>query len=265
MRFILIAACLACATLQASVLPTVHLEAKALQTFQEYVSRFEREVAIPFAQSGQLRIDGGCCAGNREFEAGRPVLEARENADIGGASIHHYSAMMHIAGAGIADVRHIMQDYANYPKYFKGDVVKAVAALNRDSTPADEHYTSRISLTESTVWMGVAYDCVYDTHYRRLDPKHWQSISTAASIKEWREPKDAGKGMYPEGDDHGFMWRTNTYWFVRENNGGVDIQLESMTLSRPVPAGFGWWGNRRTRDAVDKMMLDMKTAVETSH
>jgi hypothetical protein len=36
-----------------------------------------------------------------------------------------------------------------------------------------------------------------------------------------------------------------------------------MTLSRPVPAGFGWWGARRTHDAVEKMLRDMKAAVES--
>jgi hypothetical protein len=265
MKWPAISACLACAALQASVLPTVHLESKALQAFQNYVARFDKEVAIPFAQAGKLRIDDTCCKGNRDFESGKPILEPRENADIGGASIHHYSAMMHIPGATIEGVRHIMQDYPNYPKYFKGDAVKASGTLNPDSTPADEHFTAHVSIAESTAWMGVAYDCVYDTHYRRLDPKRWQSISTADSIKEWRDPRDAGKGTFPEGDDHGFMWRTATYWFVRENNGGVDIQLESMTLSRPVPAGFGWWGARRTRDTVDKMMRDMKAAVEALH
>lgn len=253
---------LTCATLQASVLPTVHLEAKAVQAFQAYVARFEKEVAAPFAQSGQLRIDGSCCTGNPFFDSGQPILEPRENKDIGGgASIHHYSAMMHLPKVSIADARRVMQDYPNYPKYFAGDVTKASATMERDSTPADEHYISHLTLAESTAWMSVAYDSVYDTHYRRFSPKHWQSVSTALSFKEWRDPKDASKGTYPEGEDHGFLWRTHTYWFVRENNGGVDIQLESMTLSRQVPTGFGWWGNRRTRDAVEKMMRDMKAAV----
>lgn len=259
------AVCFTCAILQASVLPTVQLNKKAVQAFQDYVTHFEDQVAHPFAQSGNMRIDSGCCSGKREFESGKPILEPRENADIGAASIHHYSAMMHLNRATVEDVRHIMQDYPNYPKYFKGDVGKASATLEHDSSPVDEHYISRVTLAETTAWMGVAYDCVYDTHYKRLDPKHWQSISTAASIKEWRDPKDAGKGTYPEGEDHGFLWRTNTYWFVRENKGGVDIQLESMTLSRPIPTGFGWWGTRRTRDAVDKMMRDMKAAVESLH
>ena len=144
-------------------------------------------------------------------------------------------------------------------------MAKGSGTVNPDTTPADEHYTSYISLTQSTIGVTVSYDCVYDTHYRLLDPHHWESQSSAVSIKEWRDPKDVSRGFYPEGDDHGFLWRTNTFWFVRENNGGVDVELDSMSLSRPIPTGFAWWGSRRTREAVDKMLRDMKAAVEALH
>jgi hypothetical protein len=255
-----------CAPLHASILPTFHLDPGALQTFETYVAQFERNVAMPYAESGKMWIDGDtCCAHNGAFANGKPVVEPRESTDIAGGSIHHYSGVIRIAGGTIADVRHIMQDYANYPKYFKPDVGKGTGTMNPDSTPADEHYTSYISLIQSTLWIGVSYDCVYDTHYRLFDPHHWASLSAAASIKEWHDSKDISKGYYPEGDDHGFLWRTNTFWFVRENNGGVDVELDSMTLSRPAPTGFGWWASKRTRDAVDKMLRDMKAAVEALH
>lgn len=265
MRLFRVAACLAAfgAAVCASILPTFHLEPATLQTFQTYVAQFERDVAAPYIQSGKMWIDAD--SHNRAFATGKTVIEPRENTDIAGGSIHHYSGAIHVAGGTIADVRHIMQDYTNYPKYFKGDVAKGSATVNPDTTPADEHYTSYISLTQSTIGVTVSYDCVYDTHYRLLDPHHWESQSSAVSIKEWLDPKDVSRGFYPDGDNHGFLWRTNTFWFVRENNGGIDVQLDSMSLSRPIPTGFAWWGSRRTREAVDKMLRDMKAAVEALH
>jgi hypothetical protein len=265
MRFFPVAACLAafCATLCASILPTFHMDPATLQTFRNYVSQFERNVAAPYVQSGKMWIDAD--SHNRAFAGGKAVVEPRENTDIAGGSIHHFSGVIHVAGGTIADVRHIMQDYTNYPTYFKGDVARGGGTVEPDSTPADEHYTSHITLTQSTLAVTVTYDCVYDTHYRLLDPHHWTSQSAALSIREWQNPKDASRGYYPEGDDHGFLWRTNTFWFIRENNGGIDVQLDSMSLSRPIPTGFAWFGSRRTREAVDKMLRDMKAAVEALH
>src|ERR1019366_1948242 len=271
MRLFLSATCLVCvalcAPLHASILSVLHLEPRTVQVFDTYVAQFQKNVAASFEQSGRMWIDGGgaCCKANGPFGAGKPVVEARENTDIDGGSIHHFSGIIHIQGGAIADVRRIMEDYPNYPKYFKPDVAKGSATLNPDTTPADEHFTSHITIGESTLWMGVAYDCIYDTHYRMLDPHRWESVSHASSIKEWRDPKDSRQGYLPEGDDHGFLWRTHTFWFVREVNGGVDVELDSMTLSRPIPTGFAWWGSKRTHDAVDKMLRDMKTAVESLH
>jgi hypothetical protein len=271
MRFPLVATCALCvaltAPLKAGILSTLHLEPKTVAVFDRYVAQFEANVKTAFEQSGRMWIDGGgsCCMRGGTFGSGKPVVEARENTEIQGGSIHHFSGTIHVDGASIADVRRIMQDYANYPRYFKPDIAKGSGTLEAGSTPADEHFLSKLMIVESTLWMGVAYDSTYDTHYRQLDPHRWESISTAESIKEFRDPKDPGKGYFPEGDDHGFLWRTNTYWFVREVNGGIDLELDSMTLSRPVPAGFGWWGTKRTHDAVEKMVHDMKVAVDALH
>ena len=36
------------------------------------------------------------------------------------------------------------------------------------------------------------------------------------------------------------MWRLNTYWRYEERDGGLYIQIESVTLSRSIPVGLGW-------------------------
>jgi hypothetical protein len=42
------------------------------------------------------------------------------------------------------------------------------------------------------------------------------------------------------GEEHGFLWRMNTYWSYEERDGGLCIQIESVTLSRSIPIGLGW-------------------------
>ena len=38
------------------------------------------------------------------------------------------------------------------------------------------------------------------------------------------------------GSDHGFLWRLHSYWRYEEIDGGVLVELESLTLSRDVPS-----------------------------
>jgi hypothetical protein len=248
--------------MQASMLPLQHLEASTLAQFQDYAAKFEQRVSAAFLASGKLWIDDEKSSRRKDFDAGKPLLEARENSDIHNGSIHHYSGTIRVAGAKIDQVRRVMLDYSNYPNYYKPDVVRGSGVLQPDSSADDEHFKTHLLLTESTLWIDVAYDALYDNHYRRIDANRWFSRSTTLSIKELLDAKKLDGGAYQEGEDHGFFWRTNNYWFVRERDGGLDLQLDSMTLSRTTPVGFGWWGNRRTKDAVDKMLRDTKAAIE---
>jgi hypothetical protein len=253
-----------CISLEAGLLPAFPLEAGPLKYFENYVAQYEKDVYAAYAESGKLWID--TVPQNGAYTAGKPVLQARENKEIGNSgSLHHFTGAMRIPGATIADIRHIMEDYPNYPKYFKPDVGKGSGEVHPDSKPEDEHYTAHLSLIQQTLWIAVSFDCVYDTHYRYNDPHHWSSSSSTVSIKEWRDPKDVSRGYYPEGEDHGFLWRANTFWYARDTPGGIDVQVDSLSLSRPVPAGFAWWGTKRTKDAVDKMLKDMKAAIAELH
>jgi len=253
-----------CVILHASILPTAHLDSTTLKAFDDYIAEFEKNDPAQFEASGKLWIDNECCGKHNSFESGKPVVEPRKNEDIANGSIHHFSGVIHVNGGTIEAVRRVMEDYPNYPRYFKPDLGSASGTKQPDSTPEDEHYRNRLMLVQTTMWMNVSFDTLYDTHYRRLGKDRWMARSTALSIKELRDPKNPAAGAYPEGDDHGFLWRTNTYWFARERKGGLDLEANSISLSRPNVSGFAWWGTRRTRDAVDKMLRDTKAAVEST-
>ena len=253
------------AVLHASILPTLHLDPAAVKAFQDYVAEFEKGDPAAFASAGKLWIDDLTGSKRNVWVSGKAAVEARENENVASGSIHHFSGSIRVLGAHIEQWRKVMQDYPDYPRMFAPDVVGASATVEPDSTASDQHYHSRLTLNQSTLWIAVAYDSLYDTHYREIDSRRWTSKSSSISIKELRDAKNPQAGVYPEGDDHGFLWRTNTYWFARERDGGLDLQVDSMTLSRPIPTGAAWWGSKRTRDAVEKMLTDTKTAIQSLH
>jgi hypothetical protein len=258
-----VSALLCCATLHASILPTLHLDNATLKAFEDYVAQFEKNDYALFSAGGKLWIDQASSAKRRAFEAGKPVVEDRESKDIANGSIHHFTGVIRLQGGTIDAVRKVMQDYPNYPHYFVPDVASATGERMPDSTPTDEHFHSNLLLVQTTLWINVSYQTLYDTHFLRLDANRWISRSTSLSVKELLDPANPNGGTYPEGNDHGFLWKTNTYWFVRERNGGLDVEANSITISRPVPTGFGWWGVKRTHDAVEKMLRDTKAAIQS--
>jgi hypothetical protein len=248
-----------CAGLHASIIPVLHLDGGTVKAFDDYVAAFEKSDFAPFASAGKLWIDSQSKAA---FDSGRTVLEPRRNDDAANGSIHHFTGTIRVPGGTIEELARVMQDYPNYPRYFPPDVVTGRGEHLPDSTPADEHFHTSLTLAEATLWIRVGFHTQYDTHYFRYDTNRWASRSKSTSIRELTDPANPNvSGTYPEGEDHGFLWRTDTYWFARLRDGGVDIEANSITLSRPSPPGFGWYGTKRTKDAVDKMLRDVKTAM----
>jgi hypothetical protein len=108
--------------------------------------------------------------------------------------------------------------------------VLAVRVLNRGTDSLDLF----IRMTRTKI-VTVTYDTEHHVEYRRHGPLRASSRSVATRITEL---DDEGRGKIP-GEDRGFLWRMNAYWRYEQVRGGVVVDLESLTLSRGIPLGFG--------------------------
>ena len=86
----------------------------------------------------------------------------------------------------------------------------------------------------------VVMDTTYDIVYGRLDAQHGYSISRSTQISEIDSPGTAGEHALSPSQAHGFLWRLNTYWSYEERDGGLYLQIESVSLTRSIPLGLGW-------------------------
>ena len=69
----------------------------------------------------------------------------------------------------------------------------------------------------------------------------------------------------PPGQDHGFLWRLQTYWTLEETPRGLWMEVRSVSLTRDVPAGLGWVVKPLVRDmpreSLEAVMEATKKAV----
>jgi putative flippase GtrA len=79
-----------------------------------------------------------------------------------------------------------------------------------------------LRLVRKTV-VTMTYDTEHEMTFCRRTPALLTARSVATSIRE------------AEGGDRGFLWRMNSYWRYRRVDGGVLVEVESLTLSRRVP------------------------------
>jgi hypothetical protein len=86
----------------------------------------------------------------------------------------------------------------------------------------------------------VTYDTWHEVRYERLGTDRAASRSVATRIVELEHAGASSEREKPAGEDHGFMWRLNSYWRYEQVKGGVIAECESLTLSREAPSGVGF-------------------------
>jgi putative flippase GtrA len=82
----------------------------------------------------------------------------------------------------------------------------------------------------------VVYNTEHMVRYHRYGTAMASSSSIATKIAEVERVKPGIEQELPEGRDHGYLWRMNSYWRYQAVNGGVIVECESITLSRSIPS-----------------------------
>ena len=150
--------------------------------------------------------------------------------DLNGAMLHHWRGTAFAPGAKAADFERLIRDFNAYPQHFAPQVVQARA------------------LSQDQVWMRVrqrhvitvVMDTTYDVSFGRLDVQHGYSISKSTRIEEIGSPGSRDEHALSGRDEHGFLWRLNTYWSYEERDGGLYLQIEAVSLTRAIPRGLRW-------------------------
>lgn len=243
------------------ILPLETLDKTTAEAFDRYVAAYEAGPDAGFRESHKLLIDSQPASVRKSFDAGDPVVLVLKGANVANGHIHHLYGAIHIKGITAAEVRQTMQQYSKYSEYYKPDVAESKGEELPGGTPDEQHFRVEMKLVQSTLWIDVAFQTVYNTLYLRFNEHTFETMSKSVSIREYKDAHDPALGFYSEDDGHGFLWRVDTWWHAMDRGDGVDLEVTNMTLTRPVPFGFGWWATRKARNTVENLMLRTREAV----
>ncbi|MGH9401024.1 MAG: hypothetical protein ACRD2P_02830 [Terriglobia bacterium] len=153
---------------------------------------------------------------------------------VPGGLIHHWLGIVFIPQVTVRQTLDTVQDYNHQQDYYRPEVIRSrlIARQGND-------FKVYLRLQEKKV-ITVTLDTDHDVRYTPLDANRWFSRSTSTRIQEVENAGGAGERLLPVGHDGGFLWRMNSYWWFEERDGGVYVQCESISLTRDIPAGFGW-------------------------
>jgi hypothetical protein len=211
---------------------------EATAAFNSYVERVEGRLDAQH-RSGDSFLAPVDWARLRQGELIIEQLTAGAGTELPGALLHDWRGTAFIAGGKAADFERLMKDFNAYPKVYPPQVLTA-KVLEHDG----DHFQATMRVRQKHV-LTVVMDTTYDITFGRPDPgsfaaQRGYSTSRSTQIAEIDSPETPHERALGPGEEHGFLWRMNTYWSYEERDGGLYIQIESVSLSRSIPTGLGW-------------------------
>jgi hypothetical protein len=148
--------------------------------------------------------------------------------------VHHWYGSVFVPGAKVDEVLAWVQDYDRHREYF--DEVEDSRLVSRQSDVFDIFLRLR---REKVIT--VFYNTEHEVSYRQLGPGRAASRSESTRIAEIDDAGTAREREKPIGDDRGYLWRLNSYWRFQQEDGGVVVECESISLSRDIPLAVEWF------------------------
>lgn len=190
---------------------------------------------------------------------GEVNIERLPGPDLSGAMLHHWRGTAFVPHAHAAGFDRLLRDFDSYPRVFSPQVVRANAVSHgKDSVEVRMRVRQHHVIT-------VTMDAVYDVTFGRLDTRHAYSASRSTRISEIDSPGTSAERALSPGEEHGFLWRLNTYWTYQERDAGLDLQIETVSLSRSIPRGLGWmirpWVERVPRESLEFTLRAARNAL----
>jgi hypothetical protein len=170
----------------------------------------------------------------REGEVMIEQLTPPPDPAFAGTLLHHWRGTAFVPNATVADLERLLKDYDAYPQEFYPQVQRAkLLGHHGDVLEASMRVRQRHVLT-------VVVDGTYNITFGRFDARHGYSNSRSTAISEISDPGTVNERALKSNEEHGFLWRQDTYWSYEERDGGLYMQIESVSLSRSIPNGLTW-------------------------
>ncbi len=165
------------------------------------------------------------------------TLEIEKPIRVPDGLVHHWVALGFVPGVTLQQVLTLLQDYDHHEDIYRPDVLRSRLLV------ADGNcFKVYLRLHQKAIVTAV-FNAEFDVTYFPVDQSRVYSRSYSTRIAEVERAERLDEREKPIGNDRGFLWRLNSYWRFQEKDGGVYIQLESMALSRRVPALLAWMVN----------------------
>jgi hypothetical protein len=178
--------------------------------------------------------------------------------EVSGGMIHHWRGSVFVPGV---DLGYVLARVENpVSQEIRQEDVLQSSVLER----GDGYLKLYLKLQRSKI-VTVVYNTIHEVRYQRRQDDQACSSSKAVKIAELSHPNSPEEQEKPEGKDHGFLWRLNSYWRYEQVDGGVIVECESVSLSRSIPRLLEYFVrpiiDRIARESMERTLASMRDRI----
>jgi hypothetical protein len=163
--------------------------------------------------------------------------------------IHHWYVSTFVPNTNLQTVLNWMQDFEKHAERFN-DVDRS-RLLSRDG----DTFNLFLRVSRKKI-ITVHYNTEHAVAYRTHSRERASSRNVATRIAEIDNAGTREEREKPVGDDSGYFWKLRSYWRYQEQDGGVIVECESVSLSRSIPFALGWLIKRFMESAPRESLED---------
>jgi hypothetical protein len=223
---------------------TTRLQNDTVRAWDQYIARFEQ--SNPVEQP--LRPGG--------YQPLLTDLNPEGGEDVPSGYIHHWMGVMRLSGVAPARIEAVIEDYPHWPQIYAPEVKLATAT----PIPVEggRGYDLRLVSEQVDGLLHFAFDAHFHVRFRREGV--WTLVdSRSYLIRESNSGHAPYTDLLPEGNDHGIAWRLNTYWRLREVDGGAYAECQVISLSRKPLFGTQGHIKTRARESLEATMIHTRS------
>jgi hypothetical protein len=213
----------------------VELKPSTLEAWNAYV----RGVASSVEQRAKgdhpfLWIDESSDIKKRVF-AGEAVVAAHDHGKISNGMIHHWLGAIYFPGATLDQVTAVLDDYDHYKDVYAPMIVKSKLLERTD-------HSKKVNLLLVGKAVGVigAVDTDDEIQIVQVDSDRCYSVSNSVRAQEISDYGKPSEHLLPQDQGPGYVWRTFGVTRLMQRDGGVYLEMETVSLSRGIPWEFRW-------------------------
>ncbi len=231
---------------------TTTLQSVTVAAWDQYIGHVEQEIATG---APPLAVTGDAASLSDLNPNGTNAGE-----DIRGGYIHDWIGAVLIPNSRVDAVEAVLESYGSYTRVY-GPGLKSAAATKTGGGARERDYDVRL-VTERVEGMGVhfAFDLRSHVTFRKADGEA-RVDSRSYQIRESNRGKAPYTDLLPEGNDHGIVWRLNSYWRLRQMGTSVYAECRVISLSRKPLPGTRDLVKSRARESLETTLMQTRAAV----